>query len=225
MKGMVKSRGNSCLIYNYEANFMNIRTYVILLSLVVVSGCWKRKKNAVCTNGTVTEQKSGYTANGQKNVFDEDVEAFTLEDDQNPFGNPEGNQRVGGDNSLWTPGNRKGGFEAIYYDFDEEAIRPDQQAALDRTIQKLKNTDLVGFMVVVEGHACTSGGTPVYNMSLSVGRAKSAAQKVAEVLVAKGIPANKLKVVGRGSEMCKVAGGDKEQQAPNRRVEIYLVQG
>jgi len=185
-------------------------------------GAGNVKKNVSAGASAVTEQQSGYTTNGQKNVFNEDVDAFVLDDDQDPFGTPEGNKKlklVDEDVSVWSPEDRKGDFETIYYDFDRATLRADQRPILQRNVEKIKNSINQGNVVVLEGHACKAGGSAVYNMALSTERA----QNVNDYLTQEGVPADKLKVVGRGSEMCKVASGNKEQQAPNRRVDMYVV--
>jgi outer membrane protein OmpA-like peptidoglycan-associated protein len=111
------------------------------------------------------------------------------------------------------------GFRPVYFGFDEYTIKPDQKAALDYNLRKIAGLVRKGAVVVVEGHACRFAGSAVYNMMLSEKRAES----VAAYLVEQGIPRDRLKVVGRGYEMCVVPEGDKEQQAPNRRVEFYVV--
>ncbi len=45
---------------------------------------------------------------------------------------------------------------------------------------------------------------------------------VANLIKSQHVSEDRVKVVGRGSDMMLVASGDKPQQAPNRRVEIYV---
>jgi outer membrane protein OmpA-like peptidoglycan-associated protein len=195
---------------------MNNRMYVLFFGLLVVAGCGKRKKDSNCTG--INEEQSGYKS-GEKKVFDENVDAFMLDDEQNPFGMPNGQRSSMDDASTWNPEDRKGNFEAIYYDYDKATIRPDQQPVLARNVQKIQEAVAQGDTVVLEGHACKFGGSVPHNVALSVERSES----VKDYLVDQGIAEDKLKVVGRGNEMPKVVSGNKEQQAPNRRVEIYAV--
>ena len=78
-------------------------------------------------------------------------------------------------------------------------------------------------MIVVEGHT-DKFGTPHYNDVLSTNRAKS----VERELVQRGIGTEKIKIVGRGQEMPamingKEVSGSRQEQWPNRRVEIHLI--
>jgi len=188
------------------------RLFIVLAVLSLAPNCgWRKKNNDKTVAGN---SNSGYNKT-QKSVFDEDLEAFVLEEDQNPF-SKQGNKK---DGSLWNPEDRQGDFTTIYYNFDRYEIRPDQQMALDDNAAKIKDATKQGKTVMLEGHACTAGGSAKYNMTLSEKRAKTAK----DYLVNKGVPANKLKTVGRGSEMCKITSGSIEQQAPNRRVEFYIL--
>lgn len=189
-----------------------------LLALMLLPGCGSRKKK-----GTAPAQESGsttYTTTSKKQkVFDEDLEAFALQDDQNLFEGPSkgsGEDRGG----TWSPEGRQGDFETIYYEYDRSEIRPDQKATLNRNAAQIKKINNKGQKVLVEGHACVAGGSAQYNMALSEKRAKSAKK----YLVSQGVDAKMIKTVGRGSEMLRVDAGTTEQQAPNRRVEFYILE-
>ena len=79
-------------------------------------------------------------------------------------------------------------------------------------------------VLVIDGHACHSAGSRAYNLALSERRAKV----LADLMIEAGIPADCVKIVGRGDEMAalvngKPVDGDREQQWPNRRDEIHVV--
>ncbi|MCL5436502.1 MAG: OmpA family protein [Candidatus Dependentiae bacterium] len=123
---------------------------------------------------------------------------------------------------------RKHGLKTIYFDFDRYTIRKDQEAALNHNlaiIKKLvakkeaKHGQNIAIKLVSEGHACRYAGSDVYNMVLSEKRARA----VTNWLVKHGIKRTYIKVVGRGYELCIVPEGSKEEQAPNRRVELYVL--
>ena len=88
---------------------------------------------------------------------------------------------------------------------------------INSSIEDIDNTLKTGKKVVVEGHACNSAGSAKYNMMLSEKRAK----KVAAWLKENGFSIKRLHIVGRGCEMPIVSSGSREEQAPNRRVEMY----
>ena len=114
---------------------------------------------------------------------------------------------------------RKYGLKTIYFDFDKFVIRKDQSDALSRNLDILKKLTDEGKTIVVEGHACCSAGSDAYNMILSEKRARA----IANWLIKKGLKRKQLKTVGRGYELCIVTGGSREEQAPNRRVEFYVL--
>jgi outer membrane protein OmpA-like peptidoglycan-associated protein len=193
---------------------------LVLVALMLAPGCGNRKKSSV---HDTANQSTKYKKNDAKSVFDEDVESFVLEEGQNPFAAPKDGDSVklvDEKDSLWGTERRQGEFETIYFDFDKDTIRPDQKAILARDATKIKAHTDKGEAVMVEGHACKAGGSVTYNMALSERRARN----VRSELVKQGVSHDLLKVVGRGNQMCLVEGGTKEQQAPNRRVEFYMLE-
>lgn len=111
------------------------------------------------------------------------------------------------------------GFKSVYFGFDRFSLNAKQNDALEYDLKIVKNLTKQGKIIIVEGHACNSAGSAVYNMMLSEKRAQS----VARYFVDHGISVDQLKVVGRGDEMCIVPSGDRKQQAPNRRVELHVM--
>lgn len=189
---------------------------ILSMGLIIISGCtWRNKKTDTCAQ--LDQQPMGMEEH--TSLFVDNEDAFILEESTNPFAHGVHENLELVDAPLWEQDERSE-FEPIYFDFDQYKIKPEQQAALDRTIIKLKQAlNQENAYVVVEGHACKSAGTPRYNTMLSEQRAK----EVKKALVKQGISAKKIKTTGRGSEMCKVQSGTREQQAPNRRVEFYIV--
>jgi outer membrane protein OmpA-like peptidoglycan-associated protein len=161
----------------------------------------------------------------------ENVDAFVLEEDKNPF-----NVTVGTTEEELTSANSEDpscaveddnvdrNFYTINYDFDGYDIRPDQQAALAHNLQTAKELINKGYSVTIEGHACNYAGDTQYNMALSEDRARGAAHYFKQNGIDKKLFVDgTVKVVGYGSTMPLVPSGNKEQQAPNRRVEIHAL--
>ena len=78
--------------------------------------------------------------------------------------------------------------------------------------------------IIIEGHACHSSGSSVYNLALSEKRAKA----IADWFTSQSVPENNIKIVGRGFESPAIVSGktiegDKQQQWPNRRVEVHVL--
>ena len=119
-------------------------------------------------------------------------------------------------------------FKAIYFEFDGSGIREDQKQVADFDVELAKkkiaeNSDHQ-VTVVVDGHACHSAGTPAYNLAISERRART----VRDYLIAQGIPADNIKIVGRGDESPAIVDGQKvsgnrQEQWANRRSEVHII--
>jgi outer membrane protein OmpA-like peptidoglycan-associated protein len=216
---------------------MNKLLYFLLCSLLILPGCFLKRKKQEPKGDVKKEQVSVVegTGDGKKSGLNEDVEAFVLEQEANPFTAPinQENESVSlldqdQDQFLETApidsySERaeqmvKHGLKTLYFDFDQYMVRPDQKDTLKADAQRVKNIAKDGTIVVIEGHACNSAGSAAYNMMLSEKRAKV----VYDYFVTYGIDPQYLKVVGRGFEMCVVPEGGRMEQAPNRRVETLV---
>lgn len=207
----------------YCISGVNLKLKFLSISLLIVtlSGCAKKNK----AEGTVREpvktsmKTDGYKGDESVNIFDENLEAFVLEEDVNPLAKQE--QVPTNSDSFektFVNGTRSAGAKTVYFDFDRYSLKKAEQDAIEYDLNLVKSWAAKGKTVVLEGHACNSAGSDVYNLMLSERRAQS----IKDYFVSKGIAQTKLKTVGRGSEMPIVPFGDQEQQSPNRRVEIYL---
>jgi len=110
-------------------------------------------------------------------------------------------------------------FKTLYFDFDKDVLKPAEHSNLHKNIEQAKKMIKQGKTIVIEGHACHSAGSAIYNLALSEKRARHVAQKFAEA----GIDSSNIKIAPRGQEMPVVKDGNKKQQAPNRRVEIFAI--
>jgi len=99
-----------------------------------------------------------------------------------------------------------------YFDFDKADLRPESQAALDRSIAVLKNSSA---MIRLEGN-CDERGTREYNMALGERRANA----VANYMVVNGIARDRIETVSYGEEKPAAAGHDESAWSQNRRVEL-----
>jgi outer membrane protein OmpA-like peptidoglycan-associated protein len=212
--------------------------YILSLSLLVVlSGC-KKKTKAQCPAGKSdvrTEVDIPVANDGIKSFFDGDLDEFALSDDaavkRDMSTAVNANIDAQGNEYSWINETDGSGFKKVYFDFDKYDIRQDQQTNLafdiDAVKKQISDAQATGAqlpIIVIDGHACHSAGSRVYNLALSERRAKVLADKLVEA----GIPQECLKIVGRGSEVPalingRVVEGGREEQAPNRRDEIHLV--
>lgn len=205
--------------------------YLFLL-VVLLPACGRKtvvKTGAESGSVTLKNDKTTVKKGEKKKLFlDDDVKELTFEEEQEAGFSP---AALKDSSKLDLVVNReweerraeqaKQGLKAIYFDFDQYVIRPDQDAAFKKNLDSVKKLTKQGKTIVIEGHACDSAGSESYNVHLSEKRAAS----VKKALINQGVPADQLKTVGRGVEMCIVHSGTREQQAPNRRVEIFVLAG
>jgi len=110
-------------------------------------------------------------------------------------------------------------FKTLYFDFDKDTLNANQHHALQQDIDQAKKMIKQGKTIVIEGHACHSAGSAIYNLAISERRARYVAQKFAE----EGIDSSAIKIAPRGQEMPVRKGGNRQQQWVNRRVEIFAI--
>ena len=204
--------------------------FFAMLLLATLPACFfKRQKSATSTRDSqgeiVLADRASYKKGDKKSLFVDDVDAFVLEDESDPFATAPTDNMVRfveeDTDGAWVDkrAEQSQGLKTVYFDFDQYSLRPDQQASLNANLKHIQKLADSGKTIIVEGHACKSAGSAVYNMMLSEKRA----QVAADFLINHGISSHALKVVGRGNEMCIVPNGSREQQAPNRRIELYAL--
>ena len=101
----------------------------------------------------------------------------------------------------------------VYFDTGSASISPDQAATLDRAVRTFREGD--PFVMVVAG-AADKVGDPGVNLNISLLRA----QAVATALTDRGIPIERLQVLGRGNSELAIPTDDGVAEAENRIVEI-----
>ena len=201
---------------------MKNKGYLLVLALLIgVAGCGKKKK---VTQKSVSSNIDIPTADeGIRTFFDDELGEFALADEKN-------SADMVKDGEFTFEDTDQKQFKTVYFSFDKYSIRKDQEQAVAYDIQKikesLKEAESRGEepVVVIEGHACHSAGSKIYNLALSEKRAKV----LADELITRGIDKNHIKIVGRGQEIPavingKVVTGDKETQWPNRRDEVRVI--
>ena len=58
-------------------------------------------------------------------------------------------------------------FKTLYFEFDKDDLTPEQQVALKHDIEEIQKMIKQGKIIVIEGHACHSAGSAIYNLALS----------------------------------------------------------
>jgi peptidoglycan-associated lipoprotein len=100
--------------------------------------------------------------------------------------------------------------DRVFFDFDKSDIKPEGRQTLEKQAEWLKKYPNV--TVTIEGN-CDDRGTREYNLAL--GERRAAAAK--KVLVALGIPANRISTISYGKERPAVVGDNEAAWAQNRR--------
>ncbi|MGH8778947.1 OmpA family protein [Paraburkholderia sp.] len=104
---------------------------------------------------------------------------------------------------------------SVTFDTNSYAIKPSFQSVLGQVAQTLNQNPEVIAQVV--GHT-DSTGQPAYNQTLSVNRAQS----VANYLAQQGVAPQRLSAEGRGQTQPIADNSTEAGRAQNRRVEIFL---
>jgi outer membrane protein OmpA-like peptidoglycan-associated protein len=210
---------------------MNKQFFLLLSVIALVPGCFNRQKKSekrpVDAHEIMTDVDIPVAQSNVKTFFDEDIDDLALED------NVAGGIETADGQYAWIEKSariNKDGFRTVYFDFDKYSIRSTEKDSVAQDVARMQNMlakegqsgKRVKF--VINGHACDSAGNRQYNHILSENRAKT----LKDCAVAAGIPADRITIVGRGSDFPAVingkpCNGDRDQQAPNRRDEIQVI--
>lgn len=125
---------------------------------------------------------------------------------------------TGPDPSVETAEMARSMQEAIYFEYDQDALKPEGQVVLDRKAAiMLANA---GLRIRVAGHA-DERGSDEYNVVLGNRRATVAKR----YLEAKGIDGSRIETISYGEERPADNGGSEEAFARNRRDEFEITGG
>jgi OmpA-OmpF porin, OOP family len=103
----------------------------------------------------------------------------------------------------------------LYFLEGKDELTDDSRAELDRVFAELRKRPLPDIAVI--GHTDTVGGLE-FNDELSLARA----QRVRQMLIERGLPAERIEAAGRGKRELLVATPDNVSEPRNRRVEINV---
>jgi len=102
----------------------------------------------------------------------------------------------------------------IYFDYDSDDLRPDQQRQLDANAEMLQGlfSAYAGGQLMIEGH-CDERGSSEYNLALADRRSRT----VYNYLVDRGVPAARMQTVSYGHEKPQCFESDESCWRLNRR--------
>lgn len=189
---------------------------MLFLSLALLAGCAGKIERVVLlpdadgragavvvrTDGQEVELTSAYAG----------VEIVGRKAEKKEFSEQEVRQRYG--EALDAQPVRPHSF-MVYFKLDSTNLTADSALKLEQVKKELLS--LPAPEIVVIGHTDRVGAVP-YNDELSLKRARA----VRNILVAVGIPAEKIEVAGRGEREPLVPTPDETAEPQNRRVEIKI---
>lgn len=208
---------------------MNKQFLFALTILALVPGCFlsKQKKSdkKAKAHEVLTDVDIPVAEDSVKNFFDEDLGELALADNAVALDNDDAQYAW-----IEQSGKSANGFKKVYFDFDKYNIKASEKESVAQDVARMKTLmaqeEKTGkeMQFVINGNADHYAGSDVYNHMLSEKRAKTLKDRA----VAAGIPAHKIKIVGRGCDVPELVNGkpctgNKDQQAPNRRDEIQVI--
>ncbi len=136
----------------------------------------------------------------------------------NPNANPNGIPITGARSIEGRPQDReKYRAQTVFFDFDRSNVKASEAAKVQEVANRFLTEDQATDLLV-EGH-CDERGTEEYNRSLGERRALA----IRELLVASGIPADRVHTVSFGKDKPLEFGHDEAAYSKNRRGEFILV--
>ncbi len=209
---------------------------VLLLSIAGCGGSKKKKSEEAKSTKTEVFSEVDIPVAGDevmRSFFDDEVNEFAYIDEEPTSAQAIDIAQAYDNASLsWEEVAIQQDFKTIYFDFDSDHIRADQETSFAHNAELIKKKigdheqkgSAAPMTVVVEGHADNAAGSPTYNFALSERRAKQLKNR----LIASGIPQEYIKIVGRGQEIPAIIDGrpvmgDRQEQWPNRRDEIRII--
>lgn len=193
----------------------------LLIAVVTLGGCGGSR-----TSKTARKADKNYELKtAQASLFDEDIEAFVLEEDD-LFGGINDNASLAHNDAqglpfTWENAHEEGkeSFKTVYFDYDSSRIPKTELEKMTENKSKAKEFTQEGKTVVCKGKACKYRGTETYNLALSDQRAQS----VARELKKQGVPADHLKAFGVGTKEAHANGDSKEAHSKDRCVDLYTL--
>ena len=227
---MLKSlcRNINLTFFPFQLGSAHEQTIFYVAIIALMPGCFSKQKKSekrpVNKQEVMTDVDIPVAEGSVKNFFDQDLDEMDL-----------AHQPMAADTDhsqyAWIEqGKSANGFKKVYFDFDKYAIKSTEKEAVEQDVARMQEVlaqaekDGKEVQFVINGNADHYAGSDAYNHLLSEKRAKT----LKDQAVAAGVPSEKIKIVGRGSDFPEIINGkpstgNKDQQAPNRRDEIQML--
>ncbi len=198
--------------------------FALIIAAITIGGCGGGKK-AQPDETSKSRAKNYELKTAQSSVFDEDIEAFVLEEDDMFGGFKDEASLVQNSTQglpfTWENAHEDGkeSFKTVYFDYDSSRIPPTEVEKMSENKSKAQEVTQAGKTVVCKGKACKYRGTETYNLALSDQRAQSVARELKE----QGVPSAHIKAFGVGTKEAHAHGNTKEAHSKDRCVDLYTL--
>jgi peptidoglycan-associated lipoprotein len=202
--------------------------FSILALVVLLPGCFekdskpnkKKGKKKVALDSGKGIPLSQNLSYDEGMYFDPEVEKFALGEDEFDEARELTVARADEKRSVWHASEKDDlACDAIYFDFDSDIIKEDQQATLAYDVERAKDiTEKEGKAITLGGHSDKHFISKTYNIAKSEKRAR----RVKAELVDAGVDEGKINIVAYGDMKPAVNTSGKERK--NRRVEFSEVE-
>jgi len=187
-----------------------------LFLLLILSGCAKKSSGPNPNlnheyDGPSSATDSSSISNGATNPNEVSSDTVTIDENKYSSQQQSINQSSDAFNSS------SDGFKSIYFDFGGYVITSKMQTTIGFN-KGILNKTLGNGKVKLEGN-CDEFGTDEYNYALGLKRTKV----VKDVLIAQGIPADKIVIVSFGESNPQCHEASDACYARNRRVDLHLI--
>lgn len=197
----------------------------LLALIVTLPGCLRKK--AATPSTVVATSKNVDKKGARKRVYDEELGAFVLEDDADfdVFNQPAENTKSvaeANDELAWEQIEAANeDVEVINFNYDSTEILPTEQPKIAKNASYIKQelAKKPQANVAVSGHSCKLAKSEMYNNNIAQRRA----EKLAKEYQKQGVPATKIKAVGRGATQPVETRDGETFQKVNRRAETSVV--
>ncbi len=211
---------------------MSKQILLIIPLLALIPGCIFRSKQSekrpVTQREIMTDVDIPVAQANSIPSFDEDLDELALAD--TPLAVPLEEEAL----YAWVDQKNDTGFKKVYFGYDEHIIKPSEQDSVAYDVARMKELlaesekEGTGIQFVINGNSDTIHGQAYMHDMYNRMKSEQRAVALKKQAIAAGIPADKIKVIGRGDDMPavingKVCTGDITQQAPNRRDEIQII--
>ena len=195
----------------------HVRQSLVLLSLAAVAACSKKQPPAPTPAPVPAVNEDSIRRVREAEMVKRRADSIAAENARRAAAAEEDRRRAAAAAAAVAEARRR--LETvIYFDYDKDDVRADQQATLDAKVPVLNaNPDV---KIRIAGHT-DERGSDEYNLALGQRRAAS----VRRYLVARGVAEGRFEVTSFGEQRPAAPGEGEDAWSKNRRAEFEIIAG